>query len=191
MTARNISSTCRSISVTRSMAPFFSTWRSPAPASCIAPAWITVSTAVARKIGGSASATDRQLLHHAHTHSAVGRALELHVVHEAAHEEDAAAARLEDVFGIEGIRDGLGIEPFALVTDADDELCRAVGGHERELDGDQLAGMLTVAVLDRVDHRFAHGDTDPVHRVLVHGGELSHAIAEDLHEIQHVEQAWD
>src|SRR6185369_311253 len=132
------------------------------PASCIAPALITAWTAVARNSGGYASAIGRQLLHHADFHPALGRAIELDVVHEAAHEEDAAAARFENVFRRERIRDVLRLEALALIGHADDELGRALDGRERELDRDGFAGMLAVAVLDGVDDRFAHRDANPV-----------------------------
>src|SRR5262245_55974995 len=103
------------------------------PASCIAPARMTACTAVARNLGEiAASATGAQLLHHADLHAARRRPRELHVVHEAAHEEDAAAARLEDVLGLERIGDGVGVEAFALIDDADGELQGAVGGGEGE-----------------------------------------------------------
>ena len=49
--------------------------------------------------------------------------------------------------------------------------------------------MLAVAVLDGVDDRLADGDADPVDRVFVEGGQLPHAIAEDLDEVHHVEEA--
>src|SRR5258706_2286089 len=92
-------STSPSMWVTRSMAPFFSTRRWSMPASCMAPAFITAWTAVARNSGGCCSATGAQLLHHPHFHAPVGRAAQLHVVHEAAHEEDAASAGLEHILG--------------------------------------------------------------------------------------------
>src|SRR5215203_1881695 len=117
-------STSRSIWVTRSMAPFFSTCKWSMPASCIAPALITAWMAVARKIGAIESATGGQLLHHAHLHSAGRRAVQLHVVHEAAHEEDSASARLQNVFRRERVGDGLRLEALALVRDADHELRR-------------------------------------------------------------------
>jgi hypothetical protein len=79
--------------------------------------------------------------------------------------------------------------PFALIGDADYELGRIVDGREGELDGHELGRMFAVAVLDRVDDRLAHGNADPVDRVFVEGRHLSHAIAEDLDEVQHVEQA--
>jgi hypothetical protein len=56
------------------------------------------------------------------------RAQVLHVVHEAAHEEDAAAARLEEVLGRERIGDLPGIEALALVEHADDELVGPAAG---------------------------------------------------------------
>src|SRR5215471_1098266 len=159
------------------------------PASCIAPALTTAWTAVARNLGEIASATGPQLLHHADFHAATGRSRELHVVHEAAHEEDAAPARLEDVLGRQRIGDLAGIEAFAFVGDADDELEGAVGRGEGELDGDELVRIFAVAVLDGVDDRLAAGDADPVRRVFVERRHVAHAIAEDLHEVHHVEQA--
>ena len=62
---------------------------------------------------------------------------------------------------------------------------------EGELDGHQLVGVLAVAVLDRVDHRLAHGHADPVHAVFVEAGHLADVIADHLDEIQHVEVAVD
>src|SRR2546422_4244329 len=44
--------------------------------------------------------------HHADFHPALRRALQLHVVHEIADEENAAAARLEEVFRGQRIGDG-------------------------------------------------------------------------------------
>ena len=51
--------------------------------------------------------------------------------------------------------------------------------------------ILAVAVLDGVDHRLAHRDADPVDGVLVQAGQLPDAIADDLHEVHHVEDAVD
>src|SRR5262245_2505026 len=159
------------------------------PASCIAPALMTAWTAVARNFGAIASGTGAQLLHHADFHASARRARELHVVHEAAHEEDPAPARLQDVLGRERIGDGVGIEALALIGDANDELRGFVARREGEFDGDELAGILAVAVLDGVDDGLAAGDADPVRGVFVERGHMAHAIAEDLHEVHHVEQA--
>src|SRR5258706_3172029 len=184
-------STSRSICVTRSMVPFFSTCRWSMPAICMAPALITAWTAVARKSGEIASATGRQLLHHADFHAPVGSALQLHVVHEASHEKDAASAGLEHVLRGERVGNFLRLEPLTLVGDLDHELGRRLDGRECELDRDVLAAVLAVAVFDGVDDGLADGDADPVDRVLVEGGHLPHAVAEDLHEVHHVEQARD
>ena len=62
---------------------------------------------------------------------------------------------------------------------------------ERELDGHELRGVFAVAVLDGVDDRLAHGDANPVDRVLVEAGELRHAVADHLDEVQHVEVTVD
>src|SRR5262249_28511418 len=51
--------------------------------------------------------------------------------------------------------------------------------------------ILAVAVLDRVDDRLAHGDANPVDRVLVELRELADAVAHHLDEIDHLELAVD
>src|SRR5262245_37328431 len=124
MSARNMCSTARSTSVTRSIVPFLST-RTPVPnrAICISPARTTASTAVARNRGSGGGGTGAlDLLHHVDLHPALRTALQDDFVHEVADEENAAAAALEDVLGRQRIRDLLGIEPFALVAHANDEL---------------------------------------------------------------------
>ena len=63
-----------------------------------------------------------ELLAHAHGHAAFRPPGDRHVVHEVAHEEDAAAARLEHVLGVERIGDLRRIESLALVEHLDDEL---------------------------------------------------------------------
>ena len=112
ISARNIRSTSTSTSVTRSIVPFLST-RTPdrSVTSWMSPARTTASMAVARKAGSGR-----------HDAAGVGRATRFtiqismppsgarcsgDVVHEVADEEDAAAARLEEVLGREGIGDCL------------------------------------------------------------------------------------
>src|SRR4029453_3669132 len=133
----------------------------PNRASCTSPARITASIAVARYWGGMTSGTGRQLLDHAHFHASFVSPPKGHVVHEVTHEKDAASARLEDVPGRQGSGDLLGIEALALVEDPDDQLAGRGGRRHHELDGDQLAVVLAVAVLDGVDHRFPPRDPDP------------------------------
>src|SRR3954451_7797856 len=123
MSARNSRSTARSTSVTRSIVPFLSTRMArPKCAIWTSPARITDSIAVARNTGGRGSGMRGQLLHHPHFHAPLVPAPQHHVVHEAAHEEDAAAARLQHVLGREWIRDVVRIESFTLIEDADDQL---------------------------------------------------------------------
>ena len=57
-----------------------------------------------------------------------------------------------------------------------------------ELDVHQLALVVLVAVLDRVDHALADRDADPVHRVFVEAEPAAQVIADDLHEVEHVER---
>ncbi len=90
--------------------------------------------------------------------------------------------------GRERIREFLGIESFALVLDADDELLGIVRRNGAELDDDALGFVVLVAVLDRVDDRFADRHAHPVERIIVETGHSSDVIADHLDEIQHVER---
>ena len=69
-----------------------------------------------------------QPLDHADFHAAIRRAPQHDVVHEVAHEEDAAAAGLEDVLRGERIGDLLRIEAFAFVEHPDDQLVGSATG---------------------------------------------------------------
>ena len=76
------------------------------------------------------------------------------VVHEVADEEDAAAAGLEQVLRRQRIGDLVRVEAFALVADADGQ--RRDGGRSRSrIRRTRACGVVAVAVLDGVDHRFA------------------------------------
>src|SRR5688572_26432800 len=202
MVSRNARSIAMSTSVTRSMALFLSMRMSrPSEASCSSPARITASIAVARKTGAGppppglrgadGSATRREVLDHAHFHASLGGPPEAHIVHEAAHEEDAATARFQQVLGRERVGDLLRVESFALIEHPDDELRGVRCRRERELDGHHLLVVLAVAVLDGVDHRLADRDPDPVDRVLVEAGHLAETVADDLDEVQHLEVTVD
>src|SRR3954468_11078692 len=148
MSARNPRSTSRSISVTRSIAPFLSTRMAPPKCAIwICPARMTDSIAVARNTGGTASGTIHQFLDHPHFHAAVDRAAQHDIVHEAAHEEDAAAAGLEHVLRCEWIGHLLRIESFTLVEHAHDELARIRQWFERELHGHQFSRVFAIPVL--------------------------------------------
>src|SRR5688572_14666609 len=129
MSARNSRSTRRSISVTRSIAPFLSTRITPPKCAIwISPARITDSTAVARKTGGSGSGTGRQFLDHAHFHAAFRCPAQHDIVHETAHEEDAPSAGLQDVLGSQRIGNLFRFEALSLVEHPHDQLARI---HER------------------------------------------------------------
>jgi hypothetical protein len=51
--------------------------------------------------------------------------------------------------------------------------------------------MLTIAMFDGIDDGLAHRNADPVDRILVERRQLPHAIAEDLDEVHHLEEAGD
>src|SRR5688500_14890525 len=107
-------------------------------AICTPPACMTASIAVARKTGGRGSGTrGRQPLYHPDFHPAVTRTPQRDVVHEAAHEEDAASARLQEVLRRQRVAHLVGVEALSLVEHPDDQLTGVVDRGERELHRDQ------------------------------------------------------
>jgi hypothetical protein len=54
-----------------------------------------------------------------------------------------------------------------------------------------LALIMPVPVLDGVDDGLAHGDVDPVPGVFVQACHARNLIADDLHEIEHLERAME
>src|SRR4051794_18624479 len=83
---------------------------------------------------------------------------EAHLVHEGLHVEDASPGRLELVLGRERIGQARGIEAVPLVADDHQEVALL----PLEAYENALVGVLAVAMLDRVRHRFAKRDADPV-----------------------------
>jgi hypothetical protein len=61
-------------------------------------------------------------------------------------------------------------------------------GTQKELDRHVLGAVLFVAVFDRVDDGFAHGDAHPVHRIVTQPGERRHAVADDLNQVEKLER---
>jgi hypothetical protein len=93
------------------------------------------------------------------------------------------------VLGRKRIREARGVEALAFVAYRNDQLAGFGTARRGELHVHHLPLVAAVAVLDRVDHRLAHGDADPVHRVLVEPDLLAQMITDHLDEIQHVECA--
>src|SRR2546426_1794278 len=194
MSARNMRSTLTSTSVTRSIVPFLSMRIArPKCASWISPARTTVSMAVVRSSGSAATLRvgvgRLHALGHADFHPALRRALELNVVHEVADEKNAAAARLEEVLGIERVGEGLRIETLSLIPHANQQPGRLRRRRRLELDEHVLGRVVAVAVLDGVDHRLADRDADPMDRVVVLADTPAHVVAHDLDEVEHLERA--
>ena len=77
--------------------------------------------------------------------------------------------------------------PFPLVEDPHDQLDGRSERLEREFDGDQLAFVLAIAMLDSVDRRLADGDPNPVSGLSIESAQSSHLISDELDKIQHVE----
>ncbi len=131
----------------------------------------------------------RGALHHHHLHPAFRRALQVHFVHEAANQEDAAAAAFQEILRRQRVGHRCGVEPGAFVAHADVRRPAGYGLERRELDVHPLASVVPVAVFDGVDDRLAHGDVDPVPGLLVEAGQASDVVADDLHQVEHLEGA--
>ena len=138
ISARNICSTCSSISVTRSIVPFFSMWRSPRRQS----AWRRPHDRLDR---GGEKDRGSAISHRSPASSPCG----LPCRPRAPVRSCTSSMKLRmkkmprpldfSMFsGASGLATSLGIEPVPLVEDANDELARRVAGRERELDGDEL-----------------------------------------------------
>ena len=83
-----------------------------------------------------------------------------------------------------------GVEPGAFVAHADvDALWRLGGSSGVNSTCTRLADVVPVAVFDGVDHRLAHGHVDPVPRLLVEAGQARDVVADDLHQVEHLEGA--
>ena len=137
--ARNMRSTARSTSVTRSIAPFFDDLEGGAQTRHLDVAGAQDGFDRGREEEGIGHVSGEPF-EHPDFHAALGRPLNPDVVHEAAHEEDAASARLQDVLGRQGVGQGVGIEPVAVVAYADGELGRRGAGRHGEIDFHLLRG---------------------------------------------------
>ena len=125
--------------------------------------------------------------HHPDDGAALRREGVGHLVHELAHEEDAAAVGLQQVLRRERVGHRRRVEALALVAHLDLE--RAVV--DRELDVHALRLVLLVAVLDGVHDGLADRHRHVVDRFLVEAHEGA-ALGEDgLHHVQHLEAAGD
>src|SRR5690348_4204107 len=155
----------RSTSVTRSISPFLWMWNPVARrAIWMSPARRTISVAVARNSGSGG--VMHHAFHHDDFHAAFLGLLQHDFVHETANQEDAAAARFQQVFGGERVGQTRGIETRPLVTDADGEPAARRHPERRELHVNALLRVARVAVFDGVDDRLADRDAHPMQRVV-------------------------
>src|SRR3954462_8527148 len=97
----------------------------PNRAICKSPARTTASTAVERYSG--LDATRQHALDHLDLHAAFGRALQVNGIHEIADQEDAAAARLQEILRRQRIRNLRRLEALALIAHLDRQLGNVVG----------------------------------------------------------------
>ena len=121
-----------------------------------------------------------EFLLHGEERSPVLAARERHLVHERLHVEDAASGRLQPIFRRERVGDFVRLEALSFVSDRDLEGVRV--DLDREVDA--LAGILAVAVLDRVRERFAQGDSHPVLGVRSDSAHLAHVLEDGLRQLE-------
>ena len=126
-------------------------------------------------------------LHHPDDGAPPGRERVRHLVHELAHEEDAAAVGLQQVLLRQRVGHGGGVEAVALVLHADLQH----PGLRGEDHGHALVLVPPIAVLDGVDDRLAHRDAQVVRGVVVEACHLCRAGKHGLHHLEHVETAGD
>ena len=93
------------------------------------------------------------------------------LIHERAHEENAAAGRLQQVLLRQWIGDVGEVEATALVEDADDKLVVTTRARQDNF----LIALLAVAVTNRVDDAFAHREANLLTVVLAESTRLSGA----------------
>ena len=137
--------------------------------------------------GGGDGHRSAELLDHAHFRAPARDRKQPQVVHEAPHEEDAPTTGLEEILGCQWVFHGLGVEAFAVVEHTNGQL-RGLGDRVKlKLDDDPFCLIFIIAMFDRVDHRFAHSNADPVHGVIIEVPDFSDVIAQDLNQIKHVE----
>src|SRR5258706_109848 len=143
-----------------------------------------------RKISGFAAgdtASFGQIFGHDQRSSAAGVERIADLVHERAHVEDAAAARLHQILRVERIADLLRIEAGALIGDGDGQLVAVQ--FERGID--LLLHVQLVAVLDGVRHGLADGHADPMRAVFIHPGVFAEMFVDHLHELDVLEPTAD
>ena len=110
-----------------------------------------------------------------------------HVVHEVAHQEDAAAARFQHVLGRERIGDALGVETLALVAHRDDQLAAGTEETNSTCTIFRSSFWLPCLMALMTDSRTAT-PTQCI-GVFVESDALAQVIAHHLDEVQHVERA--
>ena len=175
--------------MTRSIAPFLST-RTPAeprhldrrPRGRPPPRRWRATT------GRGASSAAREPLHHAHFHPALRHPPERDIVHEVAHEEDAAPARLEHVFGSERIGDASGSNPLPWSVTGRRARRRPTSVRARTRSSRASRRRSRLPCLMALMTAFAHGDADPVDGILVQAGHRAEPVAHKLDEVQQVEE---
>src|SRR5438477_3599274 len=129
---------------------------------------------------------------HSDFHPALRGPVNFHVVHEAANQEYAAAARFEQILRRQRIGNRGWIEAFAFIPNPDGQdpasgVSSRIPG--RKLDEDVFAGVVAVAMFDGVDDALADRNPDIMPAVIVQTNSASDMVAHDLHKIEHFERA--
>jgi len=106
--------------------------------------------------------------------------MEPDIIHERADEEYPASSRLEKVLRVERIRNLRISDPASLVPHDDPDSI----GRQLKDDSHALFGILLVAVLDGIRHRFTDGQADPIQVVCAESRQSRDTVRDLLHQIE-------
>src|SRR6202790_5712410 len=120
-----------------------------------------------------------QFLGHNHFRAAGASGHDLELIHEGAHEENAAAGSAQKIFLGEGIGHATEVEALAFVENVDHHFF----GSEIESEIDFFVGAFLIAVMKSIDHPFAYGHTDAVAVIFTETRSFGHAQTHFLSEV--------
>jgi len=118
-----------------------------------------------------------------HFHSTLRERSELDLIHKRTDIKYSPAARFQQVFRIQRIRNFISAESVALVLNRNRELIRK----NFEADVHFLAQVQLVSMLNGVRHRFPNRHPDPVRRILIKTHGIRNAVGKDLDQIEVVQ----
>src|SRR6266852_4963433 len=124
-----------------------------------------------------------QFLGHNNFRAAIAAGHDGELIHESAHEEDAAAGSAQKIFFGEGIGDAPEIKAFAFIENVNDHFV----GSEIEREINFFVGALLIAVMESVDDPFADRHANAVAVVFAETRGFGHAQTHFLGEVDTVD----